>query len=301
MPDAIYHQGCTVIDAHMIDQETVAVQFDDASTRVFDLVLFADGFRSLGRRLLFPDVDVHYCGYVAWRGLLDERHLADSAPLESVLIKVLYREMPGHLMAYLVPGPDGSVAKGERTVNWLTYLVMPPEDLPHFLTDRSGHQHPYSLPPGAIRPEEERRLAELVAAHLPPYYAAIVTASRDTFAQPIYLVEPPGYHCGRICLIGDAGVVAPPATGSGVLRGMTNAFELVTALRGRNDLDAALATWDEEQTAMGRRFTTWGRQMEQALIWAPPDLSQMDAAAVEEWWNRTAPPPSQSSYSAPRA
>ena len=80
---------------------------------------------------------------------------------------------------------------------------------------------------------------------------------------------------------------------------MTNALELAAALGAGDDLDGALAAWDAAQTATGRRFTTWGKQLEQALIWATPDLARMDAAAVEAWWHRTAPPPSQSSYGAP--
>lgn len=300
VPDASYHQGRTVIDARMVGQETVDVRFDDGGAQAFDLVIFADGYQSLGRHLLFPDVELHYCGYVAWRGLLDERHLTDSTPLDAASARVIYRDMPGHLIPYFVPGPGGSVAEGERSVNWVAYLAMPPEDLPRFLTDRLGHRHTHSLPPGGMRPEEERRLKEMLRAQLPPYYAEIVAASPDTFAQPIYRVEPPAYHRGRICLIGDAGAVAPPPTGSGVFRGMTNAIELVAALRVGDDLDLALVRWDEAQTAIGRRFTAWGRQLEQALIWATPDLSRMDAAAVEEWWNRTAPPPPQSGYSAPR-
>lgn len=299
VPDAVYHQGRTVRDARLASEETVALRFDDGSTRAFDLAVFADGFRSLGRHLLFPGVAVQYRGYVAWRGLLDERHLADSAPLEGVLTKVVYRDRPGHLVAYFVPGPTGSVAADERTVNWVAYVAVPTDELPRFLTDRRGHRHAHSLPPGSMRPEEERRLAALVMAQLPPYYAAIVGATRDTFAQPIAIAEPPAYHRDRRCLIGDAGAVAPPPTASGVYRGMTNALDLAAAPGAGDDLDRALAAWDAAQTATGRRFTTWGKQLEQALIWATPDLARLDAAAVAAWWQRTAPPPSQSSYAAP--
>ena len=128
---------------------------------------------------------------------------------------------------------------------------------------------------------------------MPPYYAELVLASRDTFAQPIYRVEPPAYHRDRICLIGDAGAVVSPVTGSGVFRGMTNVIELVTALQAGADLDRALGAWDAAQAVMGQRLSTSGQQMEQALIWATPDLARLDAAAVEDWWNRTAPPPPQ--------
>jgi hypothetical protein len=70
---------------------------------------------------------------------------------------------------------------------------------------------------------------------------------------------------------------------------MTNAAELVTAMQAGDGLDTALVRWDEAQTAIGRQFIALGRQMEQALIWATPDLAQLDAPAVEDWWNRTVP------------
>jgi 2-polyprenyl-6-methoxyphenol hydroxylase-like FAD-dependent oxidoreductase len=286
VPEGIYHEGRTVVDAQVVDPETVRVNFADGGEQGFDLVVFADGYQSLGRRLLFPDLEVQYCGYVLWRGLLDERHLADSDPLESASARVFSRGVLGHFMPYLVPGPSGSVAKGDRTINWGLYLAVPSDELPRFLTDRHGHQHAHSLPPGLMRPEEEDRLKEQVQARLPPYYAEILTASQDTFAQPIYRVEPPAHHRGRICLIGDAGELAPPVTGSGVLRGMTNAVDLVAALRTGGDLDAALTKWDTAQIELGRRFSALGRQLEEALIWSTPDLSQLDAAAVEEWYNR---------------
>jgi 2-polyprenyl-6-methoxyphenol hydroxylase-like FAD-dependent oxidoreductase len=291
VPAGSYHEGSTVVDARTLDPATVAVRFADGSEQHFDLAIFADGYRSQGRRLLFPDVGPEYCGYVAWRGLLDERHLADSAPLESASGRVIFRGSSGHLILYFVPGPGGSTNQGARTVNWVAYVVVPRDELPRFLADRHGYQHTHSLPPGLMRPEEERRLKAWAQEQVPPYHAEIVTASRDTFAQPIYRVEPPAYHRGRICLAGDAGALAPPVTGSGVFRGTTNAIELATALQVGGDLDAALVAWDEAQTATGRRFAAWGRQLEQALIWATPDLASLDPAAVEEWYNRTAPIP----------
>jgi 2,6-dihydroxypyridine 3-monooxygenase len=40
-----------------------------------DLVVFADGINSVGRRLLAPEAEPHYAGYVAWRGTVDELHV----------------------------------------------------------------------------------------------------------------------------------------------------------------------------------------------------------------------------------
>src|SRR5262249_36633760 len=73
VPDSSYHEGWTVVDVRQVSPETVVAHFAIGTEQRFDLVVFADGYQSLGRRLLFPDVEMHYCGYVAWRGLLDER------------------------------------------------------------------------------------------------------------------------------------------------------------------------------------------------------------------------------------
>jgi len=48
--------------------------------------------------------------------------------------------------------------------------------------------------------------------------------------QLIYTVRLPAYHLGRICLIGDAGIVAQPFTGSGVFKGYNNIRDLIKAL-----------------------------------------------------------------------
>jgi 2-polyprenyl-6-methoxyphenol hydroxylase-like FAD-dependent oxidoreductase len=135
-----------------------------------------------------------------------------------------------------------------------------------------------------MRLEEVDRLKHLMQAHLPTYYADIVNASQDTFAQPIFLVEMPGYHQGRMCLIGDAGAVAQPFTGSGVFKGANNAIDLAAALRAHRDVDVALQEWDKKETTTGWRLIVLGQQMEQAFIWSAPDFSQMDAETTAAWF-----------------
>ena len=291
VPDARYHQGGAVTDARMVEGDAIEVRFDDGVRRYFDLVVFADGYQSLGRRLLFPEVEVQYRGYVVWRGVLEERQLADSGPLDGASNRVMYRGLAGSLIAYFVPSLGGSTAPGDRLVNWAAYVAVPAEELPAFLTDRHGRRHAHSLPPGGMRPAEEDRLKALVRAHAPAYYADIVAASRETFAQPIYTVDAPSYRRGRICLLGDAGAVASPLVSSGVFKATTNAIELGAALRAGGDLEAALAAWDEAQTRVGQHFATQSRRAEQACVWETPDLSSLDAAATEAWWNQVVSQP----------
>jgi 2-polyprenyl-6-methoxyphenol hydroxylase-like FAD-dependent oxidoreductase len=298
VPEAIYQQGKTVTKASNVDGGRAVIELDDGSHHTFDLVIFADGYRSLGRRTLFPEVELHYCGYVLWRGVLEERDLEDSIPLETSMPRLSYKGMSGHTIYYFVPGQDGSTARGERWVNWAAYIPITAEELPDFLIDRFGKQRSTSIPPGAMRQEEEQRLKNLLQEHLPTYYYDIVNASQDTFAQPIYLVEMPAYHQGRICLIGDAGALAQPFTGSGVFKGVNNAIDLANSLKAYKDVDAALQAWDEKETITGKRLVVLGRQMEQAFIWSAPDFSQMDEATTATWFKEAVTFPEEFTYAA---
>mgnify|MGYP001813143385 CR=1 FL=1 len=143
--------------------------------------------------------------------------------------------------------------------------------------------------------EEENRLKQLMRSHLPTYYADIISASNNTFAQPIYTVDMPGYYDGRIFLFGDAGAVAQPFTGSGVFKGVSNALDLAAALE-QDDVDEALAAWGQAQTATAKRVVVLGEQMEQAWIWAAADFSQMGAEETENWFKAAVQFPEEFSY-----
>ncbi|MGH9008261.1 MAG: hypothetical protein ACRDYF_00255 [Acidimicrobiia bacterium] len=281
VPDERYHRGSQVTGA-ADSSGKVALTFDDASVTTADLVLFADGYQSLGRSLLFPEVGLQYRGYVLWRGLLQETGGGDA--LRSKIARVAYPTMPGHLVAYLVPGEDGSVLPGEQLFNWAAFIPHPAEDLPGFMVDRVGAPRTGTIPPGEMPPDEESRLKSLVARELPEYYADIVTRSQRTYVQLIYTVHPPAYHRGRMCLIGDAGSVAQPFTGSGVFKGYNNVKDLLDVLDRHDDLDAALDEWSAAQVALSRRLLALGDQMERAFIWDWPDLAKADAQTIEAWW-----------------
>ena len=47
---------------------------DDGTKVEGDLLIDAEGMRSVVRRALFPEVQPRYAGYLAWRGMLEERH-----------------------------------------------------------------------------------------------------------------------------------------------------------------------------------------------------------------------------------
>lgn len=299
VPDSTYHRGHEVTDASTDADGTVSLVFKNGSQASFDLVLFADGYQSLGRKMLFPEVDLNYRGYMLWRGLLPESEIGDGAPMGSNVPRLSYTSLPGNFVVYFVPGEDGSVKEGERLYNWAAYIPVPEADLPEFMIDRHGRPHTGSIPPGTMRQGEEDRLKQLMRDNLPTYYGDIVAKTQNTYVQLIYTVAIPAYSQGRIALIGDAGMVAPPFTGSGVFKGYNNVKDLLDVLAASDTtVEEALQQWSEEQVKRGNRLLALGEQMEQAFIWSSLNLATADAETTKAWWRAAVTFPEDFTYEA---
>ena len=296
VPDDRYHRSAVVTDVADDGLGRMAVSFQQGDAVAADLVVFADGYQSLGRRLLFPDVPLRYRGYQLWRGLVPESELVGADMLGSNCPRISYPTMPGNFVCYFVPGEDGSIRPGERLVNWAAYIPVPDEELPSFMVDRSGRTRDGAIPPGEVRPEVEESLKALMEAELPARYGAMVRSTEHTYVQLIYTARMPSYHRGRACLIGDAGAVAQPFTGSGVFKGYNNVQSLIGALEDHEDLITALEAWDTGQVRLADGLLALGAQMEQAFIWDSLDLAQADAASTEAWWHAAVQFPDEFTY-----
>jgi 2-polyprenyl-6-methoxyphenol hydroxylase-like FAD-dependent oxidoreductase len=282
VPHDVYRTGHRVVALHDRDSKGVGVELADGAVHEFDLVVCADGYTSLGRRTLFPDVDLHYAGYVLWRGFILENELAESRPMESGIRCLGYPG--GHGIFYFVPGPNGSVAPGQRLVNWGMYVPVSESSLADFLTDKEGYRHEGSLPPGAMPHSTETFLKRRAHERIPDYYADITDKSPNTFAYAIYDCQVPAYRQGRICLVGDAGAFARPHSAAGALKGINDATALGDALRTHSAVDEALGHWNRVQTETDNNLVRFGNQLGRALVTEIPDWSQMNAASMEKWF-----------------
>jgi 2-polyprenyl-6-methoxyphenol hydroxylase-like FAD-dependent oxidoreductase len=297
VPDGIYHQGTPVASAEVAGDDAVDLVFGDGSAERFDLVLFADGYRSVGRGHVSPGADLQYRGYMLWRGLLPESEI-DDAPFRSNVPRLSYTASKGNATAYFVPSADGATRAGARVINWACYLPLPADQVDAFMVDRDGNAREGSLPPGSMRLDEEQRLKDLMRANLPDWYGEMIGRTADTFVQLIYTVRPSAYARGRMCLIGDAGAVAPPFTGSGVFKGYHNVRGLLRQLDTSGDLDPALRHWSDQQVRFGERLLALGDQMEEAFIWDPIDLRTASTEDVATWWKAAVTFPEGFSYQA---
>ena len=283
VPDSIYNSNRNVIAIEEKDSDNVILKLDNGEKALFDLVICADGYSSLGRTTLYPQIELQYAGYVLWRGFINEAQLRESEPLETGIHCTGFPG--GHGIFYLVPGADGSVDKGKRLVNWGVYLSIDEQNLGDFLTDKTGRQHHGSLPPGAMPIETELKMKARVLECLPTFYSEITEKSIDTFAYVISDCEVPAYRKGRVCLVGDAGAFARPHSGAGALKGVNDAVALGASLRSNNQIEESLDIWSSERSAVNNELARFGNQLGRALVKEIPDWSKMNAKEMEQWYS----------------
>lgn len=296
VPDPCYRAGIQIVQAQRIAGGMVELTTAEGKKESFDLVLFADGYNSLGRSLLFPENSLQYRGYVLWRGLLPESELEENDRLENRILRISYSGSPGHNVVYFIPDPDGSTQKGERVLNWAAYLAVPEDQLDQIMTDKNGRLRTGTMPPGKMHPDTESKLKELLSSSMPAFYAEMVNKTPDSYIQVIYTQDLDAYYKDRMCLIGDAGIVVQPFTGSGVFKGYHNVKDLISAFHEHENLEDALAHWSEKQIRSGKRLLAFGEQAEKAFIWDQPDFSRIDERSTLEWWKSSITFPEHFNY-----
>jgi 2,6-dihydroxypyridine 3-monooxygenase len=271
-----YHPGETCID---IAERPDGVEVRFASGRIAeaDLVVFADGILSTGRRLLAPDAELDYAGYVTWRGFVPEDEVtADTR--EVMADSIAYCTIDySHIGMYSIPDP-ASRSSSARFFNFVWYRnVAAGADFNTLMTDRSGAVRPISLAAGTV---QERFVAQMKADAvelLPPLGADIVTNTGEPFLQALYDVTIPRMAYGRACLIGDAAFATRPHAGAATAKAAVNAWRLADCLiEAGGDVDIALAAWEPAQLRLGEAFVARNQLMGRRSL-------------VENRYNPTAP------------
>lgn len=247
-----YHlaEECTALG----DPDDPEMEFASGRLQPADLVVFADGINSFGRRLLDPGAELQYVGYVAWRGTVGEDQVEHGA-LGALADAITYHVLPdGHFISYPIPG---------RLRNWLWYWnVQPGAELEDLLTGADDTRFATSVPRGQVRPGHVSELARRAKADLPPPLAGILLATPDPFIQVIFDLAVERTASGRACLIGDAAFTARPHIAVGTAKAAEDAWTLATALDGvaRDGVAQALTPWSRRQTELGAAAVARSRE-----------------------------------------
>ncbi|KRG47886.1 hypothetical protein ARC20_02925 [Stenotrophomonas panacihumi] len=273
VPDRDYLGGVAV-EQITLHADHVEVDTSEGRRRRFDLLLGADGQASLVRAQVDRDGHGHvgqpaYVGYAAWRGLVPE-HAVPAAAAAQLFERFAFHFAPGrHALGYLVPGPAGETARGQRRYNWVWYRLLPPAALASLL-DHARHPGALSLAAGEVPDIERARLLDDARRFLPPAFAAVVAAEPRPFLQPIYDYATPRMVHGRLVLLGDAAYIARPHTAMGVAKAAGDAMALAHALApvadDRVKLEDALRDYAARREPEGRAVVDYGRLLGKSLM-----------------------------------
>ncbi|HVI53753.1 MAG TPA: FAD-dependent monooxygenase [Luteibacter sp.] len=265
LPPAAYRVGARVVRVEN-GASAASVILDDGQTHRFDLVIGADGIGSVARAAVShgPTAST-YAGYVAWRGLIAE----DTLPAEAAKVlseRFAFYHMHGsQILGYLVPGPGGETAPGQRRYNWVWYRqAAEGVALDRWLTGSDGRLREYSVARGDIPDTLRDELWTAARELLPTPFALAVEAEPTPSIQAIFDYESTRMVRDRVALLGDAAFVVRPHTAMGVAKAAGDAMTLVAAL-DRLPLEKALVVYEAERLAEGHRLAVYGRELGRPL------------------------------------
>ena len=259
-PQACYHLGVELVGLEPTEHGAVA-RLSSGESVAADLIVGADGIRSRVRAVLAPDIVPRYGGYVAWRGIMDEAELSPAFMAETFDQFSFCFPPGGQFIGYPVLGADGSNARGRRRYNFLWYTHVPGgAALDALMTDEQGEQHE-SIPPPLIRKQHIDALRGAAARDLPARFAEVVLHAERHLLQPIYDVESEHIAFGHVALIGDAGFVARPHVGVGVLKAAQDAAALAQSLAQGDGVPDALKRYEGERLKPNIDAVAFGRYL----------------------------------------
>jgi 2-polyprenyl-6-methoxyphenol hydroxylase-like FAD-dependent oxidoreductase len=261
-PAEHYHQGKHLSEVAQDGAQVTAI-FDDGTREIGDLLVGADGPTSTVRHLLLPDYTPQYAGYVAYRGLVNEREL-DPATANLLTERFVFYQFPNsHILQYVIPGENESLIPGERRFNWVWYVNYDQTtELPDILTDKNGQRREYSIAPGMLHPTIEQAMRSYADRVLAPPFQKLVAATHEPFVQAILDLGVPQMAFDRIALVGDAAFIPRPHTAASTAKAAANAIALADALIDANhDVPKALEAWEGDQLALGMHLWKSGQAL----------------------------------------
>jgi len=260
-PAARYHSG-KVLRAFHQDPHSVTVHFADGESRRADLLIAADGLRSIVRQTLVAGASPEYAGYIAWRGMVDESALSARALTE--MFPYFAFGLPEHeqMIAYPVAGKNNTVEPGKRRYNFVWY--RPADEattLRDMVTDANGKIWPEGIPPPLIQAHHLAQARAAARQVLAPQFSEMIEKTTPLFFQPVFDLESSEIAFGRIALLGDAAFVARPHVGMGVTKAAEDATALVEALTTHADLPTALLRYQTARVASGKKIVARARAL----------------------------------------
>jgi 2-polyprenyl-6-methoxyphenol hydroxylase-like FAD-dependent oxidoreductase len=226
-----------------------------------DVLIGADGYRSLVRRVISPTRPfAPYGGFLIWRALVEESWVSHETLGRSSLGggRSPHPEAT-RLVIYRVPGPNGETSKGKRLITLAWYDASRTQ----WLRDRGylvGDEVMGSVLPAVVDDELRAGLLAIVAKRWRGPAREIITAAIEhkvIFGTPLAEYLPETLVSGRLGIVGDAAHVASPMVGAGFASGLQDGTAFIAAVSRYGGTDAqaglkALRLYDELRLAPNR-------------------------------------------------
>jgi len=240
---------------------SVTAIFKNGEERTADLLIGADGFNSVVREYVAPNIHPQYAGYVAYRGLIPEKELTKDEVAFFGDKFSIYPYENSHLLCYLVPGPNGELTEGKRLYNWVWYQNKTQRELDHLLTDKNGLKRDFTVPAGYLSKESKEDLHRTAHEQLPPVLRNRVLQTAQPFVQVILDMAVPQMYKGNVAVLGDAASLVRPHTASGTAKAYRDAITIGMTLEEYQDNLTALRYWNEQQLRDAKALAIHGHQL----------------------------------------
>lgn len=275
------------INVTVLDRETQEVTDIRA-----DLVIGADGPDSFVRSKYLPKVKRRYVGYIAWRGTVPESDVSDETRAifhRSVTLQLMHLQ---HCLVYTIPGPNGSLAPGERLLNFLWYTNESHEALDEILIDGiDGHRHHNIVPAGRVRQDIwATRLDCAKRVPLEPPFLEVISKIKSPFIQVItdFCSPQASFEDGRVLLVGDALSLYRPHTAFSGTQAAFDALRVVEYVEGK----ISLQRWEEKVLRFARLHWSqsmwWGSYYQHrrpfAILSALQYWAYCTFDSIKSWW-----------------
>mgnify|MGYP000044184965 CR=1 FL=1 len=224
------------------DEKKVTVYFENGESDSADVLIGADGIHSVVRKQMFPEVQLRYSGYTAWRGVVETENEAALG---------LTSESWGRGARF------GIVRVDKKRVYW-------------FATKNQA------IGEKATGEQKKSKLLGIFNKwHEPIDHLLDSTPAEIVLQNDICDIAPfASWTKGRVTLLGDAAHPTTPNMGQGACMAMESAYVLARALNEEPDYKSALRRYENERherTAWVTN-TSWaigkGAQVENPLLCA---------------------------------
>ncbi len=267
IPNQMYRHGTKVIDVQLKAEDPAQITLESGEIQSFDLIVFADGVQSIGRKLI-SDVQPEYSGYVAWRGTLE---------FDQIKNKMLFNDQglyycfdKGHLLTYPVYHHQ------TNKLNWVFYEKLTLEELEDLGST--------SLIDFSVKAKEH--LHQLARDKLPNVAAQIILDTQFPFMQKIVDVCTKRQTIPGALLLGDASTVLRPHVGNGASLAIQDALSLSEHLGKYDDFQQAIAAWEKDSLSKRLAMYDLSKRMADALVLHPVEWQEMNESTMSDWWEQ---------------